>query len=41
MQAFISNINKPEILKALALGIFSGAVLGTVLYKVCYLLAGM
>ncbi len=41
MQAFINNINNPEILKSLALGIFYGVVLGTVLYKVCYLLAGM
>jgi hypothetical protein len=41
MQTLINNLHRPGIPKALIMGVCCGVVLGTVLYKVCYLLAQM
>lgn len=41
MQYLIQTCNKPEVLKALASGVIIGVVVGTLLYKICYLLACM
>ncbi len=41
MQYLIQTYSKPEVLKALITGISIGVVVGTLLYKICYLLACM